>query len=394
MARPARPFVAHPRHPITGRQFRVSARTDRELAAALHDVDTLRLDYTNGRRSALDVERAIRRMLHGQVTLERIATSYRAGASKNTARRVRSFLSAAAAPLASLDVYELDGPRVAAWIGDLRAGGYEESTIGTAWRTLSALARHAAERGWIAGAPWGAYRPARVRDRSPASLRESARTLDELGALFGGALALDRERGPRSFVHAKCVAIALLGVRQGELAGLRWPDVDPARQTVRIERQYDGQPLKHRRPCELAAAPLLFQVFAEHASRLARAKLFVVDGPVFPSIRVSTDGSPRPYTSGECLAISDLRAAVRLSSLPRPERWAPTSLRDSFATLEQLGAQGDLRRLAERTRHASLASLARYLRTRVRQPAPPGFSPELAPAAAVPLLLRKKQSRR
>lgn len=376
--RPRRPFVAHPRHPVTGKQVRVSARTDRELAALLHDVDGLRIDLKHDRKSPEQVDRAIRHMVHGRVTLERIAASYAAAASPNTRRRLDSFLSVVARGLRSRDVYELDGPLIATWIAGLRAEGYEYSTIATAWRTLSALGRHAAERGWIAQPPWGAYRPARLGGAP--RLREAARTVDELIRLLAAAEQLDAEREARgvwSFVHAKCTAIALLGLRQGELAGLRWADIDPPAMRVRVERQYDGLPLKNRRPGWLLGAEHLFQVLSKHAIRLGNARLFSVGGPVFPCPSTSTD-VPRPYTHGECLSRLDLRTAVQLASLPSPERWAPTSLRDSFATLEEIGAGGDLRRLAERTRHASLSSLARYLRTRTREPAPPGFSPALA----------------
>jgi hypothetical protein len=42
MTRPARTFVAHPRHPLTGKQFTLRARTKRELEAYLAHLDKLR----------------------------------------------------------------------------------------------------------------------------------------------------------------------------------------------------------------------------------------------------------------------------------------------------------------------------------------------------------------
>lgn len=396
--RPARPFVAHPRHPLTGKQVRISARTDRELQAALHAIDQLRTDYANGWKSAADIDRAMRRHVHGAVTLTRIARSYvAAGAARNTVRRVESFLRSAGAELATLDFADLDGPAVNLWVKRLAAKGYRGSTIATAWRTLSALARHAAERGWIAAAPWGAYRPEERSMRAAPRLREASRTIEELEQLFAAAAALDAEHenneGRCTMVFAKIATMAMLGVRQGELGGLRWPDLDAARGTVTIERQYDGRPLKHSRPTRIAADGFLFIVLQEHADRLGRFGLYRSDGPVFPSPKHSSQTVIRPHRSGEVLTRVDLRTAVQKAGLPNVRAWAPTSLRDSFATLEQRAADGDLRRLSERTRHASIASLARYLRARTREPAPPGFSPRLESSRPTPLLTDKNTRR-
>jgi integrase len=379
--RPRRRFVSWPRHPLTGKQFRVSARSERELAATMHDIDTLRIDYAHGRRTADEVDRAIRRLVHGAVTLERAAASYVAGVRPNTARRVASFLVASGAELARLDVHELDGPRLAAWIASLRSKGLEDSTIGTHWRTLRALVRHAAERGWIARVPWGSWRPSRLRS-SAARVREAARDPGELAALLDAAFLVDHgQRG----LEAKIACAALLGLRQGELAGLRWCDIDASTRTVTIARQYDGAPTKTG-PCKaLAALPQLFDLLAVHMVRLEREELYAPDGPVFPSIRYSAPGRPRPYARGECLTRGDLRSVVAKSGLPNAKNWSAHSLRDSFATLEHETHGTDLRALAERTRHASLASLVRYLRSRSRTAAPPGFAlPRNPPALPQP----------
>lgn len=383
--KPRRPLVAWPRHPLTGRQFRVSARSDRELAAMLHDVDSLRLDYVRGRRTADEVDRGLRRLLHGAVTLERAAQSYVGGVRPNTARRVTSFLVAAGEPLARLDVHELDGPKLSAWIATLRARGLEDSTITTHWRTLRALVRHAAERGWIARVPWGSWRPTRLRG-SAARSREALRDPSELVRLLEGARRLDAQRaadGGRRDLEVKIACCALLGLRQSELAGLRWSDIEWTRCVVHVLRQYAGgarEVPKHGSLGAVAALPELFALLADHRTRLERAGLYEPTGPLFPSLRYSAPGRPRPYASGECLTRGDLRSVVAESGLPNARNWSVHSLRDSFATLELETHAGDLRTLAQRTRHASLTALCRYLRARTRGPVSPGFSLRAVPA--------------
>jgi integrase len=386
--RAARAFVAWPRHPLTGRQFRVSARTDRELAAYVHQIDGLREQLRLGMIGAVDVDRALRRVVHGAVTLERAARAYmeRPNLSSNTRRRVRSFLASAGAELAPLELDAVDAARCQQWIDRRLARRHATSTIGTAWRTLRAVARYAAARGWIGAAPWGAWRPVLRGGARP--LREALRTVDELARLLGAAAALD-EAGAPGFgeVEAKIAAVALLGLRRGELAGLRWSDLAWASFMVTIARQYIDGAIKGRTVCTLHA-PALFPFLARHRDRLIADDLFLPDGPIFPQRRSSAPGRARAYTQGECLTILALRSAVRAAGLPNPSRWSTHSLRDSFVTLESQSKEhaGDLASLADRSRHASLASLSRYLRTRSREPAPPGFSlPDLIPAARAAL---------
>ncbi len=63
-------------------------------------------------------------------------------------------------------------------------------------------------------------------------------------------------------------AVALLGgLRCGEICGLRWGDWDQATEPLQalvVERQYDGQPLKTKRPRVVPVHPLLSERLAEH----------------------------------------------------------------------------------------------------------------------------------
>ncbi len=247
------------------------------------------------------------------------------------------------------------------------------------WRTLRALVRHAAERGWIGACPWGSWRPA-LGGAPKRAQREAARTWAELEALLRAARELDDDK--HTGLEAMIACAALLGLRQGELAGLRWDDVEygpPLR--VLVARQWLGAPLKGKSgPRWIEAHDLLGGALARH-----RMQRFFAKGsdPLFPA----EDG--RAYPSGGPLTRVNLRAAVRRAHLPAVGSWSAHSLRDTFVTLEAIAAGGDLARVASRSRHASIASLVRYLRAVTRDPAP--LSADLPPrnpdnGAGLPLL--------
>jgi integrase len=384
MSRQKREHKARMTHPLTGERFRVSGATKAQLAARMAHVDQLRGELRIGMRSPDDVDRQLRRLQHGSVTVERAARSYMAGPiAENTRRRCSSWLAGPAAPIAALELDALDGPRCERWLTSPGMHKRAPTSVMTYWRVLRAVVLHAASRGWIARTPWGSWRP-RVRAAAYAAgreTREAARSAGELVALFAAAGAIDARRASSRAQHLpdlqpKCAAVALLGLRQGELAGLRWDDVDARRFIVRVRSMKQGGPAK-----ELRADPVLFELLTRWQFQLDARELFSLTGPVFPSAVFSTPGRPRPHAPrGECLPLDLLRAAVELAHLPRPERWSAQSLRDSFATLEAQGRAGDLEATRERTRHASIASLVRYLRSCSREAPAPGFT--LAATAA------------
>ena len=385
MSRAARPFVAWPRHPITGRQFQVSGRTERELAGLLEHVERVRSELRLGMTSPDDVDRKLRRLVHAPVTVERAAKAFaeRADVAANTRRRVASFLSSAGSSLRELELDALDGPALERWESRVRARGLARSSIATAWRTLRQVVRYAAARGWIARSPWGTWRPSSRAAGRERPEREAARTTSELAEILAAAHELDDERARAGLLpdlEPKIGACALLGLRQGELAGLRWPDVDELAQVVAIARQWDGRELpKARRVHALAAPRELFELLADWRARLQALSLYAVRGPVFP-MRTSERDRPRAYASGECLSSEDLRSVVTRARLPNPSLWSPHSLRDTFVTLETLARHGDLSTVADRSRHASIASLVRYLRSRSREPVAPGFTLPIRPS--------------
>jgi integrase len=363
-------FASRPTHPITGRRFRIRARTQRELDAYLHRLDRLRNDLKFGLLSPEQADRALRFLQHGPVTLERAAIAYvgRARLAPSTRENVRGLIGGRLRPLLPLALTALDRPRVSQWIDGLARAGLQLSTIDNLWRRLRAIVGHASERGWIGALPWGDYRP-RLR-HSPARVqREAARTLEEFARILFAARDLDctawvdeKDAGDR---EAMMACAGLLGLRQGELAGLRWTDIDPGPPiTIHIARQWNGQPLKSNTPPRrLQTIPELGEILAVYRSRLELVGLFDPHGPVFPWREGSTGGRPVHYARGEPLSRRNVRAAVSHAGLPNVRAWSAHSLRDTFVTLEAGATGGDLARVAARSRHASLASLARYLRS-------------------------------
>lgn len=389
MKRTPRLHVARPRHPLTGRQITIRARTAAELASLVYRVESMRNELRHDLVTPDEVDRKLRRLQHGPVSLERAAVAYMTRAiAKNTRRRVASFVKSNP-ELVRLELDELDGARLARWTDSLRATD-QPSTIGQKWRTMRAIVRYATELGWIARVPWGTWRP--VVRGGIVREREAARTIAELVALVDAARELDDERathalpwrpfGSLSQLEAKIATKSLLGLRQGELAGLRWSDFDRDRLSVTIGRQWDDEPTKTPGSSTRLLAPSeLFDVLDVHRARLERVNLYDAAGPVFPDLTTSTALRPRAYTSGECLTRRDLRAVVLRAGLPHPSRWSPHSLRDTFVTLEAR-AHDDLKDVQPRSRHKRIASLLRYLRSLQREPAAPGFT--LPPAQRSP----------
>jgi hypothetical protein len=392
----ARPFVATPCHPLTGARFRVRARTERELESYLHRIDTWREELKLSMLTPDEVDRKLRRLRFGSTTLGRAARSYvqRTDVAPNTRRRIESAIRSSLAELAGEELDALDGPRLSRHFDKL-AGRMAQSSLGQIWRTLRAIVRHAAEKGWIARVPWGTWRPRQRAGGEGRELRECCRTVDELAALLGAAGTLDAAGGPYRALEPKIACAALLGLRQGELAGLRWYDTYPDRGTVAIRRQWDDRPLKTWERAELAAVPMLFLVLERHRERLGlppRGRGYNAEAVAFAE-HAGEPLFPAPggghYASGECLSTRDLRAAARAAALDNLSAWSPHSLRDTFVTLEAQSSGGDLAKLASRTRHRSIASLVRYLRRFDRAVLVAASGPEL-PALPEPSRPQKR----
>ena len=106
---------------------------------------------------------------------------------------------------------------------------------------LAIVLRYAEERGWIHRAP-------RVRKpKLPKRPYSYLQTQEEIARFLRAAAA--RSRG----LLALYATAVYMGMRAGELAGLRWEDVDFATRLILVQRSYDG-PTKNN---EIRYVPIL-----------------------------------------------------------------------------------------------------------------------------------------
>lgn len=349
----------------------MSARSASELERLLEQIDRLRGELRVGMVSEDEVDRKLRRVRYGSIRLERVLESYarRKDLSPDTIRAARTALRGPLRELADRPLDELEAPVIAPLFQRI-AASYAQSSVTTTWRALRALLRHAAERGWIGRVPWGAWRP-RARAGKPGKpLRECCRNAGERAQLVAAAAELDAEDAGagRSYraLEAKIAAGSFLGLRQGEIAGLRVYDLYPDRATVGVRRQWDGDPIKGGlRGAEVEAPAELFEIFERHMERTGARKPRPPNEPGAPLFEAPSGGY---YNRGsKPIPIDALRAVVRRAGLPHVERWTAHSLRDSFATIAAQRYPGDLARIMQCTRHATIESCVRYFRAFQRE---------------------------
>jgi integrase len=132
---------------------------------------------------------------------------------------------------------------LSAWAESLYQRGYRPNTVHTYLRTLR-----------VFFAALGDWNPAREVKLPPAP-EQDVRTLsdDEISRVRGAASIVDSQR-VRTFPSCRiAVEVGLsMGLRQGEIFGLRWQDIRPSEKVVRVDRQTikdrrGTRPLKGRR---------------------------------------------------------------------------------------------------------------------------------------------------
>jgi integrase len=203
---------------------------------------------------------------------------------------------------------------ILALIGDLRLRGYSDSTISTVFIPLSRLFAHAVRRSVIEANPISkldrSERP-RVSTRERPVLGR-----DEIGRLLDAA-------APR---YRTLLATAILsGLRQGELLGLHWRDVDFDNEVIRVRNALDRQrrnvpPKTQHALRDVVLMPALAEALQQHQAQSPFAN---PDDYVFTT-RVGT-----PLHSAN-LGARALKPALKKAGL-RPVRWH--DLRHTFASL-------------------------------------------------------------
>jgi integrase len=225
--------------------------------------------------------------------------------------------------LGGMRIAEVDEDAIARAIADLQASGLSASTVQGILTPLGRILNHAARRGLIADNPMSRLE----RRERPRVERREMRILnsEEIDAVLRVATPAYRN------VLATAV---FTGLRQSELLGLTWADVDLDAGIVRVRRQLDrgggySEPKTPRAKRDVVLMPSLVTLLSEH--KLASTYSRPAD-PVF----VTRTGRPLYYRN----LIRGLRLALAKAGLDGDgqPRLRFHDLRHTYASL--LIAQG------------------------------------------------------
>jgi integrase len=209
---------------------------------------------------------------------------------------------------------EIDVDDIVALIADLRQRDYAGSTISSVLIPLSRLFAHAVRRNLIEVNPLSkldrSERPRVWRQERPVLNR------DEIGRLL--------EAAPPRYRTLLATAV-LSGLRQGELLGLRWRDIDFDHEVIHVRRALDRQQrdVPPKTPHALRDV-VLIPALAESLRRHQEASGF--NGPD-DFVFATRIGTPLHWTN---LATRALKPALKKAEL-QPLRWH--DLRHCFASL-------------------------------------------------------------
>ena len=160
------------------------------------------------------------------------------------------------------------GGRLLQTIGSADAEKYKlskphltKSTVNHHLTLLISMMRHAVEIGWLDSAP--TIRKHRTQTPELRYLR----TVDEVRQF----LSASADEGP--MIEALYATAVQSGLREGELAGLRWDDVDLKRRLITVQRSYDG-PTKSARVRYVPIGDGLLPVLRAHRLRRAGRLVF------------------------------------------------------------------------------------------------------------------------
>jgi integrase len=216
--------------------------------------------------------------------------------------------------LAKRRLDEVDVEDILRMLGDLRKRGYASTTIAATLTPLARMFGHAVRRGLIEANPVSKL----DRSERPRASRKERPVLnpEEIGRLLDAA--------PPRFRTLLATAV-LSGLRQGELLGLHWRDVDFDNELIHVRtalnrKRRDVSPKTERAVRDVILMPALAQALRQHKSESAFDQ---PDDYVFTT-RVGT-----PVHAAH-IGLQALKPALERAGL-RPIRWH--DLRHTFASL-------------------------------------------------------------
>jgi len=164
----------------------------------------------------------------GKLLDEWLRNLERLGKAQSTLETYRTHVEKHIRPgLGSIRLDRLETHDVDSYLAQLDEKGLAPRTIKLDFSILSAALAQGVDWGWIRGNP-----AKRARLKSPGPAVDLALTSDQLRALYQAALAEDPDM-------AVTIALAAVtGCRRGELAGLRWEDLDVSRTSLRVQRAW------------------------------------------------------------------------------------------------------------------------------------------------------------
>ncbi len=290
--------------------------------------------------------------------------------------------------LGELRVAHLTPHQLSLWEAKHIAEEYAPKTTYDTFYTLAAVVRAVLADG--EDFPWrlprGKYWKPR-RSPVPRHERPACGTVEEAELLIHAALEEDRAQrgGKKGEAYARrladlgqrCAVALFFGLRNGELAGLGWDDLELAglMPLARIRHQAIDQWRTHyptwTRPMRLPKGGKERRVLI-HATALvaleAQRELleqrgwYRPDGPVFPGHEGNTfSGTWR--NNANAIRPDHMKRLARKAGLPFPDEWVAHSLKHSLATVESTSG-ADLRTVQKRTGVSSLRVLEGYIHAR------------------------------
>ena len=157
-----------------------------------------------------------------------VAHVERTGKARSTVESFGMIAKRVPAAIGALPLPDLTGADLNAFYEDLR-DSYADSTIRQTHAFLNAAFGHAVSEGWIDANPT-------ARAKAPKKVIQDRAALDptDVRRMIESALS-----DPRDVVLAMAVALAaIMGKRRGELAGMKWIDLDTETGVLSIERQW------------------------------------------------------------------------------------------------------------------------------------------------------------
>ena len=373
--------------PVSGRRVRVVGRTRAEMESRYEVLLRARSELRVGLAEPAEAAAAVARSTTGgPVTVEAVWRAHVSTLSETWAPKARSYWTRHLVELHDRRAWELTQTVVETWLNCVRSR-VSHKTAENVWHVLAAAMRRAVRDRLLPALPWGDWKP-RVERWKPR--REAARSPEELHALVLAAARDDlvaHRAGRHADLALRVAVLALVGLRQGEAAGLGWDDLslDTEPCIVAVTRQaLDGWRERHpdwdrpRSPPKwgkrrtLALHPSAVAALRAQRDRLRAVGWYRPDGPVFPA----KGGAWRSHAM--VISPTRFRAVVEAAGLPNVGNWTVHSLRHSFATLEMVANGGDLRAVQARTGHGSLRVLEGYLHS-VKRGLPASAIPALAP---------------